>query len=155
MSDTDHWLVRYGDKHKDIRNAPIYWSAVPLLVLGTVGLLWSLPVPDALTAISPLLNWGTVFLMAAMVYYFIISVPLAIGMLPFVFGILAIIGWLDVNSNLLPLAAAGLTAAAVCGLYTGHFAGRGLRGVGLDIQLMMIAPVWMLSVLYRRLGIPH
>lgn len=155
MSDTDHWLLRYGDKHKDIRNAPIYWSAVPLLVLGTVGLLWSLPVPDALTAISPLLNWGTVFLMAAMVYYFIISVPLAIGMLPFVVGVLAIVGWLDVNSNVLPLAAAGLTAVAVCGLYTGHFAGRGLRGVGLDIQLMMIAPVWMLSILYRRLGIPH
>lgn len=155
MSDTDHWLVRYGDKHKDIRNAPIYWSAVPLLVLGTVGLLWSLPVPDALTAISPLLNWGTVFLMAAMVYYFIISVPLAIGMLPFVFGVLAIVGWLDVNSNVLPLAAAGLTAVAVCGLYAGHIAGRGLRGVGLDIQLMMIAPVWMLSILYRRLGIPH
>ena len=155
MSDTDHWLARYGEKHKDIRNAPVYWSAVPLLVLGTVGLLWSLPVPDALTAISPLLNWGTVFLMAAMVYYFIISVPLAIGMLPFVFGILAIIGWLDVNGDVLPMAAAGLTVAAVCGLYAGHFAGRGLSGVGLDIQFMMIAPVWMLSLLYRRLGIPH
>lgn len=155
MSDTDHWLARYDENHQDMRNAPVYWIAVPLLVLGTVGLLWSLPVPDALTNISPLLNWGTVFLMAAMVYYFIISVPLAIGMLPFVFGILAIVGWLDVNGDVLPLAAAGLTVAAVCGLYAGHFAGRGMRGVGLDIQFMMIAPVWMLSLLYRRLGIPH
>ncbi|MEX0824050.1 MAG: hypothetical protein WD001_00370 [Woeseia sp.] len=148
-------MAHYGEEHQDMPNAPVYWIAVPLLVLGTVGLLWSLPVPAALTNITPLLNWGTVFLMAAMVYYFIISVPLAIGMLPFVFGILAIIGWLDVNGDVLPLAAAGLTVAAVCGLYAGHFAGRGLRGVGLDIQLMMIAPVWMLSILYRRLGIPH
>jgi len=155
MSNTDHWLARYGEKHKDIRNAPVYWSAVLLLVLGTVGLLWSLPVPDALTAISPLLNWGTVFVMAAMVYYFIISVPLAIGMLPFVFGVLAIVSWLEMHGDVLPLAAASMSAVAVCGLYAGHYAGRGLRGVRHDIQLMMIAPVWMLSILYRRLGIPH
>ena len=53
---------------------------MPLVVIGTVGLLWSLPVPDRFYAISPLVNWGSLFLMAATVYYFIISVPLAIGM---------------------------------------------------------------------------
>jgi hypothetical protein len=73
---------------------------VPILVLGTVGILWSLPVPEEFARISPVLNWGSVFLMAAVVYYFIISIPLAIGMLPFVAGITAMMigpAWLLAN----------------------------------------------------------
>ena len=64
---------------------------VPMVVLGTVGLLWTLPIPDQFFEISPLLNWGTAFLMATAVYYFIISVSLAIGMLPFLLGIAGIL----------------------------------------------------------------
>jgi hypothetical protein len=51
--------------------------------------------------------------------------------------------------------AAGLTGGAVIGLWLGQYAKGGIRAVLQDIQLMMIAPVWLLSVLYRRLGIPY
>jgi hypothetical protein len=131
--ETDKWLTDYGENHRDIANAAMYWLAVPLLVVGTVGLLWSLPVPDAFFNISPFLNWGTAFLMAAVIYYFIISMSLAIGMLPFMFGIAALVSWLSMSAYPLIWVSAGLQ----------------------DIQLMMIAPVWLLSVLYRRLGIPY
>ena len=64
------------------------WAdSVPMVVLGTVGLLWLLPTPDEFFNISPLLNWGSAFLMVTAVYYFIISVSLAIGMLPFILGV--------------------------------------------------------------------
>jgi uncharacterized membrane protein YGL010W len=155
MPDTDQWLAHYERNHRNIRNAPLYWPAVPVLVLGTVGLLWALPVPRALTDISPLLNWGSVFLMATVVYYFIISIPLAIGMLPFIFGVSAFETYLANAGTLLSPVATILTLTAVGGLYAGHVANGGIHGVGRDIQLMMIAPVWMLSRLYRRLGIPH
>lgn len=155
MTDADQWLARYEREHRDVRYRPLYWLAAPMLVIGTVGLLWALPVPAGLTAISPLLNWGSLFLMAAMVYYFIISIPLAIGMLPIVFGIIAFETWLASSGERLPAVAAILTAVSIGGLYAGRFAGAGVHGVGRDIQLMMIAPVWMLSLVYRRLGIPH
>ena len=74
VSETDRWLSDYGDSHADIGNPGIYWLSVPILVLGTVGMLWSLPVPEEFVKISPVLNWGSAFLMAAMVYYFIISI---------------------------------------------------------------------------------
>ena len=90
MQKTDTWLSDYGEDHQSLRFAGVYWVAVLGLVLGTVGLLWSLPVPAQFEEISPALNWGSTFLMATMVYYFIISMPLAIGMLPFVFGIAAV-----------------------------------------------------------------
>ena len=80
MTDVDHWLTHYGKSHANVSFPILYWMAVPALVVGTVGLLWSLSVPGAFTDISPVLNWGTTFLMAAVVYYFIISLSLAIGM---------------------------------------------------------------------------
>jgi len=155
MHETDSWLTDYGENHRNIRYAAIYWFAVLALVPGTVGMLWSLPVPMEFARISPVLNWGSTFLMAAVVYYFIISMPLAIGMLPFVFGIVALQIWLAASPWSPIRVSVGLSLASLVGLYLGHAANGGIRAVVRDIQLMIIAPVWLLSNLYRRFGIPY
>ena len=155
MADTDRWLAEYGEQHENISFAGVYWVAVLTLVFGTVGMLWSLPVPVEFARISPLMNWGSSFLMAAVVYYFIISMPLAIGMLPFVFGVAAIQTWLAGSSLSIVEVSTILFALSLGGLYLGHHGNGGLRAVFRDIQLMMIAPAWLLSNLYRRLGIPY
>jgi uncharacterized membrane protein YGL010W len=154
VSETDRWLTDYGDSHTDIRNPGIYWLSVPILVLGTVGILWSLPVPEAFARISPVLNWGSVFLVAAVVYYFIISIPLAIGMLPFVAGIAAVQLWLEDTSWSLIGISSVMFVISVAGLYLGHYKNGGFRAVFSDIHHMMIGPAWLLANLYRRLGIP-
>jgi hypothetical protein len=154
MSESDDWLKRYGNTHSELASPLIFWAAVPLVVLGTVGLLWVLPVPDEFYAISPLLNWGSSFLMAAVVYYFIISVPLAIGMLPFVVGIAACQVWLDASEYSPLHVSAGFLLAGMIGLWSGHDRRWSIRPLMQDLQLMMIGPVWLLSVLYRRIGIP-
>ena len=155
MPETDKWLTEYGAHHADIRFAAVYWVAVLTLVLGTVGMLWSLPVPAEFTRISPVLNWGSSFLMAAVIYYFIISMPLAIGMLPFVFGVAAVQIWLDASPWSIVQVSVTLFALSLAGLWLGHRHDGGMRAVSRDIQLMMIAPVWLLSNLYKRLGIPY
>ena len=154
VSETDRWLSDYGDSHADITNPGIYWLSVPILVLGTVGMLWSLPIPEEFVKISPVLNWGSAFLMVAVVYYFIISISLAIGMLPFVVGVTALQLWLVRSSFSLVGVSSGLFVASIVGLYLGHYRSGGIRAVFTDIQLMMIAPAWLLSNLYKRLGIP-
>jgi uncharacterized membrane protein YGL010W len=155
MTDTDSWLEHYEETHGDLTYPAIYWIGVPLVVLGTVGLLWRLPVPEAFLDISPLFNWGTAFLMAAVVYYFIISVSLAIGMLPFVVGVAAVHMWLA-ESAAWPLEVSiGLLTAGIIALWFGHLRHGVIVPVLRDLQLMMIAPAWMLSVLYRRIGIPY
>ena len=97
MSETDGWLSRYEETHQDLTYPVIYWAAVPMVVLGTVGLFWVLPIPDEFFEISPLLNWGSAFLMASAVYYFIISLSIAIGMLPFLIGVAAFHLWLGAS----------------------------------------------------------
>ena len=154
MSETDTWLQHYEDTHQDLTYPMVYWAAVPMVVLGTVGIFWTLPIPDQFFEISPLLNWGTAFLMATAVYYFIISVSLAIGMLPFLLGIAGIQVWLA-NSEFSPLRVSiGLLVAGIIGLWMGHRNQDSLRPVLRDLQLMMIGPAWLLSTLYRRIGIP-
>ncbi|MDX1402927.1 MAG: hypothetical protein R3192_00240 [Woeseiaceae bacterium] len=154
MSETERWLSDYGDSHVDIRNPGIYWLSVPLLALGTVGILWSLPIPEAFARISPVINWGSVFLVATTVYYFIISVSLAIGMLPFVAGMVAIQLWLESSTWSLPWVSSGMLAVALAGLCVGRFGEGGIRALLEDIHLMMIGPAWLLANLYKRLGIP-
>ena len=155
MPESDKWLSNYGDSHAQVNNPAIYWVAVLLLVVATVGLFWSLPVPDEFTRISPVLNWGSAFLMAAVVYYFIISVSLAIGMLPFVFGIGVIQIWLSRSGYDIGPISSFLFVSSIIGIILGRYTNGGTRAVLEDIQMMMIAPVWLLANVYRRIGIPY
>jgi uncharacterized membrane protein YGL010W len=155
MTDTDHWLARYRDKHQNLSWPWLFGSAVPLVILGTVGLLWNLPVPDEFLAISPLMNWGSTFLMAAAVYYFILSLPLAIGLLPLMLGIGFFQLWLSSSNWPAPTVSTGLLVIGICGLWVGHGSAERVRAMTEDLQTVMIGPAWLLSVIYRRLGIPY
>ena len=154
MNETTDWLQRYADSLAELTYPALYWAAVPMVVLGTVGLLWAMPIPEEYARISPLLNWGTTFLMAAAVYYFIISVPLAFGMLPFVIGVAVYQAWLEASDYSPLRVSAGLLLAGTIGLWVGRQRQWSFGPVWKDLQMMMIGPAWLLSVLYRRIGIP-
>jgi uncharacterized membrane protein YGL010W len=155
MSDAENWLERYENNHSNVSHPLVYWAAVPMVVVGTVGLLWQLPIPAEFRQISPLLNWGSAFLMAAAIYYFIISLSLAIGMLPFLIGLASLQLWLAASVYPAVGVATGLLVAGVVGLTLGRRNSGGFRAVLQDLQLMMIGPAWLLSVIYRRIGIPY
>lgn len=154
MNDTTDWLQRYADSHTELTYPALYWAAVPMVVLGCVGLLWILPIPEEYARISPLLNWGSTFLMAAAVYYFIISVPLAIGMLPFVLGVAVFQDWLALSDYSPFRVSSGLLMAGTISLWVGRRRQWSFGPLWRDLQMMMIGPAWLLSVLYRRIGIP-
>ena len=155
MSETHSWLDRYGANHQDLTWPWIYWAAVPMVVLGTVGLLWSLPVPFEFYEISPLLNWGSAFLMVTAIYYFIISLSLAIGLLPFLLGLAFVQMWLQQSAYTPIRVSTGLLLAGLIGLWLGHRNQRGFGPLLEDLQTIMIGPAWLLAAIYRRLGIPY
>lgn len=151
----DQWFEEYGESHRHPVNKALHWVCVPLIVISLVGLLWSLPVPQAFRDISPALNWGTAFIMAATVYYFILSLSLALGMLPFVMLVVLAVGWLDrIDWPLWSLSGAIFVLA-----WAGQFIGHAIEGrkpsFFKDMQFLMIGPVWLLGFVYRRLGIPY
>lgn len=151
----DIWLEQYAKHHQHPANKVLHWLCVPAVVVAIVGLLWSLPVPAAFGDISPALNWGTTFLLAAVVYYFIMSIPLALGMLPVVLAITAAVIWLEQLDIPLWLSSAALFVVAWLGQFVGHVIEGEHPAFLRDLQFLMIGPVWMLAALYRRLGIPY
>ena len=58
MSETESWLERYEVNHRDLTWPWIYWAAVPMVVVGTVGALWSRAVPPESYDSASLLNRG-------------------------------------------------------------------------------------------------
>lgn len=154
MADVDRWLGEYGSRQENLQYPLVHHLALITCVFGLIGLLWSLPVPEEFRRISPLLNWGTTFLMATVVYYFVIATSLAIGMLPFAVALTMCAWWLDASAHPFDLIAAGALVAGTIGLFWSRHPRGGGTALMTDIQLMMIGPIWLLSRLYRRLGIP-
>jgi uncharacterized membrane protein YGL010W len=154
MSDTENWLTNYNNNHCRTGILVLHWCGVPLVIFGTVSILWSLPIPEAFRDISPLLNWGITFLMAAEVYYFIISVSLAIGMLPLLFGTAMLVATFHLNVDSPVSLSIAILSVGTAGVYLGKGSERSVCELARDLQLIMIAPIWLLSRLYRRLRIP-
>ncbi len=154
MRPAEEWLRQYGRHHADGANHLLHRLMIPFFVTSVVGLLWAIPVPAAFREATPVLNWGTVFLMAAIVYYFILSISLAFGALPFLALVVWAVMWLDRLAYPLWMSCAALLVTAWMGQRISH-RGPGNRPslIG-DLQYVMLGPVWLIAALYRRLGIP-
>lgn len=155
MTLAELWLEEYSKTRPGYRLTPLKWLSVPLLVTGVVSLLWTLPTPAAFEPTADVLNWGTIFVMAAIVYYFIVSIPLAVGTLPFVVGVVAAAAWLDRLATPLWLVGAALAGLGLLGLALDHLRHGRAPPVARELQLLMIAPIWLVAVVYRRLRIPY
>lgn len=89
--------------------------------------------------------------MVTTIYYFIISLSLAIGLLPFLLGLSAI--QISLANTGLPALeiSIGLLAGGIIGLTISRQGSA--AAIAQDLQLMMIGPAWLLSVLYKRFEI--
>jgi hypothetical protein len=154
MSSADHWLRQYGEDRPQASLTVLDWLCVPVIVTGLIGLLWSLPVPRSL-GMTGVLNWGTLFLMATIVYYFIVSMALAVGSLPFVALVVVVVAWLDrFAAPLWFISALAFAIAWTVQVLAYRLEGRKLRMIH-DLQYLMIGPLWLLARIYRRFGIPY
>lgn len=154
MKAVSKWLEAYGDSHQNATNKAIHWICVPLIVLSLVGLLWSIPVPDAFASISPWLNWASVSLLAALIYYFFLSPSLGIGLLVFGVALLALTAWLDQLATPLWAISAAIFIAAWIGQFIGHILEGKKPSFFEDLQFLLIGPMWLLAFVYRQLKIP-
>lgn len=155
MRSVQDWLNEYGESHRHPTNKLIHWICVPLIVLSLIGLLWAIPVPEIFARTSPALTWGMLFIMAAIIYYFALSIPLGFGMA--VFSALVILGVQGLAMLPWPLWASSL--AIFIAAWIGQFVGHKIEGrkpsFFKDIQFLLIGPLWLLAALYRRIGLRY
>lgn len=155
MKTADEWFREYGTSHQNPTNKMIHWICVPAIVFSLVGVLWSLPRPDAFAQVSPWLNWGTAFVALAMIYYVALSWPLAVGMV--VVSALVVLGNHALSELETPLWQISVAIFVIA--WIGQFIGHRIEGrkpsFFKDIQFLLIGPVWLLGFIYRRLGLRY
>ncbi len=154
MRSAAEWLDDYGISHRNPTNKLLHWICVPLIVWCVVGLLWCLPFPAAVHGAIPAANWGSLGVLASLVYYAFLSLPLALGMLP-VF--LAMLWSIDQLQRAVAVPLWSICAALFVLAWIGQFIGHAVEGrrpsFFKDLQFLLIGPLWLLADAYRRLGI--
>ena len=146
-------LDEYGESHQNPTNKLVHWLCVPLIMFSILGLLWSVPVPQAMQNISPWLNWATLVMVMALAYYVRLSGRLAVGMVV-VWGLMAAVLRLVAAEAVLPMWAICLLVFVLA--WVGQFWGHKVEGKKpsflKDLQFLLIGPLWLLHFIYRQLG---
>ena len=155
MRTVQDWLDEYGESHRNPTNERIHWICVPLIALSLLGVLWALPFPEKVAAAVPWLNWATLLVAGALAYYAVLSPALALGMFLFSVASLLVVGWMAQMADMFWL----LWVAVFVGAWAGQFVGHRIEGrkpsFFKDIQFLLIGPLWLLSFIYRRAGLPY
>jgi uncharacterized membrane protein YGL010W len=151
---TAQWLEEYGASHRNPVNKGLHWICVPLIVWSLLGLLWSLPAPGKTELAYA--NWASYAAAAALLYYAMLSVPLALGTLP-VFAAMLIS--VDALSELGQVPLWAVSGAVFVLAWLGQFIGHAIEGKRpsffKDVQFLLIGPIWLLAEVYRRAGIRY
>jgi uncharacterized membrane protein YGL010W len=155
MRTAEQWLDEYGSSHRNPTNEALHWICVPVILWCVLGLLWTAPFPSAIRAAMPFANWASLVSLLAVIYYAFLSLPLALGILP----LLALMLWsIEALSRNTPapfwLICVTLFVLAWIGQFVGHTIEKKRPSFFKDLQFLLIGPLWLLSNVYRGLGIP-
>lgn len=152
----DQWFAEYGDSHQDDTNELIHWICVPVIFFCVMGLLWSIPVPAAIAGPLPWFNWLQPLMVAALLFYFRLSVPLAFGLLGFIAGCYGLVEALRLFGGP-PVWQICLVLFVLA--WIGQFIGHKIEGKKpsffKDVVFLLIGPAWLMHFLYKKLGIAY
>jgi uncharacterized membrane protein YGL010W len=155
MRTIQNWLDEYSVSHRNPVNKKIHWICVPLIMLSALGMLWTVPRPAFFFSLSPYLNWATLLILASLIYYLMLSVRLAAGML-----LVSVVMCLVVQALTgLPWPLFWTSLTIIAAAWIGQFIGHKIEGrkpsFFKDMQFLLIGPIWLLADAYKRLGFAY
>jgi len=135
-------IKNYADSHCNPTNEFIHCVCVPVIVLSLLGMIWTA---------HPLAAWIAVIL--SLIYYIRLSIPFACGMLVMSAAML----WLlySVPQDIVLPGSIGLFVVAWIGQFVGHHIEGKKPSFFDDLRYLLIGPLFVLSLLYRRLHISY
>ncbi|QKX17683.1 DUF962 domain-containing protein [Microbulbifer sp. YPW1] len=154
MRTADQWFSEYGESHQNSTNKAIHWVAVPLIYLTVVGLFWSIPQPQWMAELV-WLNWAVVALIPTMLFYLLMSFPLALGMIALSLLCLGACSALERSGQSVLWWSVGLFVVMWVFQFVGHHIEGKKPSFFKDLQFLLIGPAWVIGFLYRKLGINY
>jgi uncharacterized membrane protein YGL010W len=134
----DVLLARYGESHRNPVNELIHIVCIPAIVFSLLGILWALHPAVALLVVA-----------AALAYYVTLSRPFALGMGMMAGAMLVLLAMLP-DGTVLPTSI-GVFVAAWLGQFIGHHIEGKKPSFFDDLRFLLIGPLFVLSILYRRI----
>ena len=154
MRSIEQWLADYGEHHQNHANKTLHWLGIPIIVFSLIGMLYLIPLPCALHCRG--ITVALIVAVVALLYYFALSRPLAVGMLVVLAAMYAAV---SASVELLGDRALIVMVAVFVVGWIIQFVGHKIEGQKPsffeDLQFLLIGPVWLLSDVYRRLGISY
>ncbi len=150
----DRWFANYSADHRNHSNQAIHVFAVPLILWSVIGLLWCVPVPG--TWFRPGL-WAALAMFLGWMFYYRASRSIGFGMLAVFVAMAWLTRWLhdSLGTPGLFKLALGVFVVAWIAQFIGH--SKLLEGKRpsflTDLRYLLIGPAWVLSKLYRKLGV--
>ena len=151
MARIEALLEEYGESHQNPTNKLVHWICVPVIFWTVMALLYALPAPAILGQGA----WLLIATLGAGAYYLVQSPRLTIGVMGFVVLCYWIVSLVDRVSPV-PLWQVAITLFIIA--WIGQFWGHKVEGKKpsffKDVQFLLIGPAWLMSFIYRKLGLP-
>ncbi len=153
MRSINDWLDEYHESHHNPVNKILHWICVPAIMLSLLGLMWPVKISYGDSSLS--VNLAVLFILASLAYYAFLSIPLTIGMLIVSTLMLVALYILSGLSTPLWLICISVFVIAWIGQFIGHHVEGRKPSFFKDVQFLLIGPLWLLSFIYRKLGIAY
>ena len=157
MKTIQNWLDEYAVSLQNPTNKKVHFVCVPVIFFTIVGLLYSIPFPQLVDLKIVEFNVATIVLVLVTLYYLRLSVSLAIGMFLFSFLCLVISQSIVLQSSKSVLAITCVILFIMAWIF--QFWGHNIEGKKpsflKDLQFLMIGPAWIMSFIYKKLGISY
>jgi len=156
MKNIHQWLDAYGESHQNKTNKRIHWICVPLIMLSLLGILslvkFSIPLNDNIFCITI----AHVLIFLAILFYLRLSTSITIGMFIISFICLFFIYRIELlfsSNKQLFLIYLSIFVFSWIGQFIGHKIEGKKPSFFEDLQFLLIGPAWLLSFVYKKMGI--
>ena len=153
MRQIEHLLSRYSESHQNRTNVLIHAVAVPSIYFVTLGLLWSVPVPQWLEIYN--VTWAHLLSVPVLFYYFLLSGPIGAAMTLLTlacFGGIAVLQTLEISVWQFCLA---LFVAMWILQFVGHKIEGKKPSFLEDVRFLLVGPAWWWVHWLKRMNISY
>ncbi len=153
--DIHQWIEDYGISHQNSTNKKIHWICVPAIMFTLLGLLSLVKFNLGEFRV----NLVYILIVLAWLFYLRLSVKISIGM--FFISAISLVGiyqlekFIGLENWTLFFIYLGIFILAWIGQFVGHKIEGQKPSFFEDLQFLLIGPAWLLSFIYKKLGIRY
>ncbi|HEY5371881.1 MAG TPA: Mpo1-like protein [Hanamia sp.] len=152
MKTVNQWLGEYGQSHQNKTNKLIHWVCVAAIFFSIIGLLYCIKVP--LWIDRHHLNVAMFAMLLVILYYLRLSFSIGIGM--FLLGFFCLV-LCHLIEKYVPVSLWLICVIIFAIAWIGQFYGHNVEGKKpsflKDIQFLLIGPMWLMSFIYKKMGV--